>query len=438
MSNFVTEILSGIVGAGLVSLSVLIFRQLMAWYRFRPFHQVWRPFATGPSIIVITGKQEGHTIKVSVNETRSAENIQKLLGGRNSLSLAVSSHDSVSLEGKNVIALGSAPANEVTRTLLQSLQGQLNYAYTADKDLIVNGELFRSEYRNNILIRDYALVCKATNPFSPNHKFLVFSGNHGIGTQGGVLAVTSAVEISEIANAIGKTDFYAIIETTCDTRFQESPTNIAVIRCNILTAMSQAPIRTVSETRQERLLVLIKEIGGDDKYLDHVRAVTELAVRISNTIQSKGIDIDIDAVYFGSMLHDIGRTKSDGIDHGLIGSEIFQQRRARFIKDFSLMPDTIEKISEAIKCHIVGGISGEWVKSAKLRIPKGDYTPRSLEAKIVALSDQLLHNRHKDYSVLKEAPALDIEVFKHIFGLTSEIVRIAFGVTAEVNKKNDL
>jgi len=436
MNNIVTGILAGIVVAGLIPIAVLIFKRLMAWYRFRPFHQMWLPFTKNPSTIVITGKQEGHTIKVSVNETRSAEIIRKLLGKSRS-SIIVSSHDPISLEGKNVITLGSVPANDVTRTLLQSLQGGLNYSYTADKDLIINGELFRSEYRNNILIRDYALVCKATNPFSQNHKFLVFSGNHGIGTQGGVLAVTASDKVRKIVNAIGKADFYAVIEVNCNSRFPESPTKITVIRCNILTGAGQTTIKTVSETREERLLTMIREIGGDDKYLEHVRAVTILAVSISNAIQSRGTDVDIDATYFGSMLHDIGRTKSNGIDHGVKGSEILQQYRTKLIEDFSLTPNTLEMIREAIECHILGGIPEEWFQLHQLDIPHKDYTPHSLEAKIVAFSDQVLHNRQGDACVFKEAPDLDLEVFKRILGLNNEIIQIAFGMAKEVADQMD-
>ncbi|MFC2078830.1 HD domain-containing protein [Candidatus Bipolaricaulota bacterium] len=435
MPGLITGILSGVAGTALIPLAVLVFHRLRTWYRFRPFHQVWLPFTREPSVIVLTGKKEGHTIKVSVNETRAAETIQKLLARSRPLSLAASSHDSIALEGRNVIAMGSAPANEVTRVLLQSLETRLDCSYTADKDLIVNGELFRSEYRDGVLVRDYALVCKATNPFSPNHKFLVFSGNHGIGTHGGVLAVTATDKVREIVRDIGKADFHAVVEVNCDSRFQASPTSMSVIRCSLLAAEPQATIKTVSETREERLVAMIKEIGGDENYLDHGRAVAELSVGISNAIESRGTDVDIDAVYFGSMLHDIGRTKSNGLDHGLRGSEILQQHRDRLTRDFSLMPDTIETIDEAIKCHIVGGIPEEWLETHQLGIPPGDYTPHSLEAKIVALSDQLLHDRQAGPSVLREAPDLDLEVLKRIFGLVSEVVQIAFGIAAQATDK---
>jgi len=436
MGSFIRDILAGITLAGISALAVLIYRQLVAMYRFRPFHRIWTPFAKGPTLIIITGKQEGHTIKVSVNETQSAAAVQKLIGRRRiPTALVVSNYDSITLSDRNIISMGSSPANEATLALLDSLRERLNYSYTADKDLIVNGELFRSEYRNNILVKDYALVCKATNPLSPNHKFLVFAGNHGVGTEGGVLAFTSAMEIGEIAHAIGQSDFYAVIETTCDTRFQHPPTSINVIRCSILTSTIQTTIRTVSETREERIINLIREIGGDEDYLTHVKTVATLAVNIANTIQSKGTDIDIDAVYLGSMFHDIGRSIATGIDHGIKGVEILHQNRTKLTYDLALTSVTFEKIRDAVECHIVGGISKEWFRHANLGIPVKDYMPQYLESKIVALSDQLVHNRDSDASVLQEAPDLDLEVFKHMFRLTREIAQVTFGVNAGMSNK---
>jgi HD superfamily phosphodiesterase len=358
----------------------------------------------------------------------AAAHIEKLFGKEKTVSLLVSKQDSVSFDQSNIITLGSAPANEESRILLDSLDGLLKYEYSEDRNLIVNGELFRSEYREDVLVKDYALICKGTNPFSSIHKFLVFSGNHGIGTQGSVIALTSESTLHELAGSIGKANFYAVVEVTADSRFAKTPTNIRIARCGLLPNTGVSDVKSVIKTREERLKSLLYDIGAEDAHIKHAFAVTRLAMRIANASQSNGTDVDTDAVYFGSMLHDIGRTESDGIDHGIRGNAIVQRNRKRLASEFSLMPDTIDRISEAIECHIVGGIPKTWIEAAKLKLPHKDYVPQCLEAKIVALSDQLMHRRDRQDSVLKEAPNLDIEVFRRIFGLTREVASIVFDV----------
>jgi len=426
MENFIVGVVSGIVATIVITLSVLTYHRIGDWLNFRPFYKIWAPFADSSTIIALTGKQQGHTLKVSINETDAAKHIQKLLSRSPKVQIAVSDDEILPLEGSNVITLGSEHVNEITRSLLASVAGSINYSYTADNNLIVNGEFFKSIYEDNVLIEDYALVCKAVNPFSDRHKFIALAGNHGIGTQGAVIAITTKKLADSIIREVGKSDFFAIIKTQIDKRFGRTPTNVEVVRCGFIIHGQNQHIQTLRESRDQQLISFLRELGINEQYLGHAQKRACLALKICNAIQSQGTDIDIDAVYFGIMLHDIGRVESNEIDHGLRGVALLIAHRKDFEKRFFVMPDTFLKIIEAIECHILGGIRKQWIEVAKLAIPVRDYLPQSLEAKIVAFCDQILHNRAQQSIIFREAPQYDIEVYKQYYTLTYDIVNSVF------------
>jgi hypothetical protein len=419
-------ILSGLVTAALLRLGLQLAERARFSWAFRPFRGVWRAFTNGPTIIVLTGKEYGHTLKISANEREAASKIQRLLpsGARVSVQVAAGKH--VELEGRNIIVLGSERNNETAGVLLRSVSRYLDYEYSADNDLIVNGELFKSEYRDNVLVKDYALVCKASNPYSASWKFIVYAGNHGIGTQGAVHAMTAAEQAGAIFAKVGEADFYAIVETEIDERFGTEPQRIAVVRCGLVGPSEHSRPLTQARSREARLCGLIEDLGGGTWYLGHVRDRARLAVAIARSVEARGRELDIDALYFGAMLHDIGRTVSQHLDHGIKGAEIIGRCRGQLQREFAIMPDTLATILECIECHIVGGIRKEWIEGAQLELPAHDYVPISLEARIVSFADQVLHDWNSAPHVLREAPEYDLEVYKGFYSLTYDIMSALF------------
>lgn len=75
------------------------------------------------------------------------------------------------------------------------------------------------------------------------------------------------------------------------------------------------------------------------------------------------------------MLHDIGRCRTNGIMHAIIGAKIAKELGAN---------DEVIKIVER---HIGVGITRK--ESVKLGIPIKDYIPNTPEEKIVAYADNL-------------------------------------------------
>lgn len=120
------------------------------------------------------------------------------------------------------------------------------------------------------------------------------------------------------------------------------------------------------------IISILKEEGCPKGVINHSIAVCKKAVKLS-----ENFDVDIQLVKRGSLLHDIGRSRTSGIDHGIIGSEI------------AIKHGFDDKIAKIIERHIGAGITKTEAKS--LGLPEKDYIPITLEEKIVAHSDNLLN-----------------------------------------------
>jgi len=118
---------------------------------------------------------------------------------------------------------------------------------------------------------------------------------------------------------------------------------------------------------------LLREAGCSDEIINHCEAVRKVAVRIA-----KKAHADIQLVEAGALLHDIGRSKTQGIMHGVEGAKIATELG---------LPLSIVNIIER---HLGAGIPLE--EAAMLGLPPKDYMPITLEEKIVAHADNLIDN----------------------------------------------
>lgn len=126
----------------------------------------------------------------------------------------------------------------------------------------------------------------------------------------------------------------------------------------------------------EEALKILREVGCSENVIEHCKAVAKLAKRIAKKCLDNGVNINLQLIYVGALLHDIGRSKTHSIHHAIVGAEI--------AKSLGL-PKPIISIIER---HVGGGISAE--EAAKLGWPYRDYIPQSLEEKIVAYADKLI------------------------------------------------
>jgi uncharacterized protein len=92
----------------------------------------------------------------------------------------------------------------------------------------------------------------------------------------------------------------------------------------------------------------------------------------------KGIDINVQLIQVGALLHDIGRSKTHSVHHAAVGAEI-----ARSLN----LPESIISIIER---HIGGGITAE--EASELGWPNKSHMPETLEEKIVTYADKLIED----------------------------------------------
>ena len=70
-------------------------------------------------------------------------------------------------------------------------------------------------------------------------------------------------------------------------------------------------------------LKILREAGCPEEVVSHILAVTEVALRIADEVK---IDVDRDLIKKGALLHDLGRAKTHGMDHAVVGAEMARER----------------------------------------------------------------------------------------------------------------
>jgi len=108
----------------------------------------------------------------------------------------------------------------------------------------------------------------------------------------------------------------------------------------------------------------------------HCEAVAMAAKIMAEEGERRGRAVDKKAVIAGALLHDIGRTRSQTVRHGVEGAEILEKEGVDM------------KVVEIVRRHVGAGISPEEAK--KLGLPDYDYVPRTLEERIVCFADKMV------------------------------------------------
>ncbi|MHA1241665.1 MAG: HDIG domain-containing metalloprotein [Promethearchaeota archaeon] len=104
----------------------------------------------------------------------------------------------------------------------------------------------------------------------------------------------------------------------------------------------------------------------------HSLKVCEKALELAEKITKYNINIEL--VEIGALLHDIGRAKTHGFKHAIIGGKLLRERG---------FPKELARICET---HILGGLDKEDAKQEGL--PEIEYLPITLEEKIICLADK--------------------------------------------------
>jgi len=118
--------------------------------------------------------------------------------------------------------------------------------------------------------------------------------------------------------------------------------------------------------------MLLIKAGCSPDVVAHCRAVSKAAVSIAELVS---VPLDRELVRLGGLFHDIGRARTQGIGHALVGVEIGRELG---------FPGPLLNIIER---HIGSGISAP--EARRLGLPERDYLPATPEEKIVSYADNL-------------------------------------------------
>jgi len=127
---------------------------------------------------------------------------------------------------------------------------------------------------------------------------------------------------------------------------------------------------------EETALKLLMAAGCSTRVVKHCKTVADFAIEIAEACAKKGLDVDVDLVRVGALLHDIGRAKTHNVDHGVVGGQIARELN---------LPTAVISIIER---HVGSGITEGEAK--RLGFPVKSYVPESLEERIVAYADKLV------------------------------------------------
>ena len=131
----------------------------------------------------------------------------------------------------------------------------------------------------------------------------------------------------------------------------------------------------------EKYLSFLRQAGCEPKVIAHCQAVRDMALSITDQINAQGVHpVNRELVIAGSVLHDIGRSRTHGMDHADVGERICQEIG---------LPEAVCRI---VARHIGAGLTAQ--EREKFGLAPFDMIPETREEKIVAHADNLIKGTH--------------------------------------------
>jgi uncharacterized protein len=115
------------------------------------------------------------------------------------------------------------------------------------------------------------------------------------------------------------------------------------------------------------------QAGCPDEAVQHSLEVARKALEIASRVK---IPVDKRLIARGAIFHDLGKSKTYGMEHGEIGAKMAEELGLE------------EEIRQIILKHIRGGLTEAEAK--ELGLPVRDYTLRTPEEKIVIYADRMV------------------------------------------------
>ena len=126
----------------------------------------------------------------------------------------------------------------------------------------------------------------------------------------------------------------------------------------------------------EGAMAIHARCGSNHRIVNHCQAVAMAAKIVADEFRRRGHPVDEGAIIAGALLHDIGRTRTQSVRHGVEGAVMLEKEGVDM------------KVVEVVRRHVGAGISPEEAKT--LGLPDFDYIPRTLEERIVCFADKMV------------------------------------------------
>ena len=123
-------------------------------------------------------------------------------------------------------------------------------------------------------------------------------------------------------------------------------------------------------------LRLHEKHGSNEHIVRHCETVAKVCLVLVAKLKERGVRVNESSVMMAALLHDIGRNRTQSVQHGLVGAEMVAAEGVD-----SATADIIRK-------HVGAGISAE--EAATLGFPSGDYVPRTIEEIVVSFADKMV------------------------------------------------
>jgi len=128
---------------------------------------------------------------------------------------------------------------------------------------------------------------------------------------------------------------------------------------------------------REKALILLREVDCPENVIEHCVCVSEKATSMASRVQER-VTVDMSLVEIGALLHDIGRSVTHSIDHGVVGARILREHG---------VCTPLQLICER---HVCAGIPRK--VAGKIGLAPCDYVPVTMEEKIVCHADNLTNH----------------------------------------------
>lgn len=126
---------------------------------------------------------------------------------------------------------------------------------------------------------------------------------------------------------------------------------------------------------------LLYSVRLPESVIDHSIFTCITALDIANRLKKRDFLINCNWIISGSLLHDIGRSQSHDINHGIIGTQILID------KGYS------DNLSNICSVHLFAGLTAN--ESKIFNLPIRDFLPITLEEKIITHSDNISKGEKK-------------------------------------------